>query len=134
MGSAEEVVVVVREQEEADLVEAVEALGPAADSPEAAVAGTRSEVRHRSVVRVVVEARRRDPQRRPLDPTPAREPVRGRMSVVEMLEREIVRTSVPVRDRVPPRCQPIGPVLEPDKELALARALRIDRVVEPALS
>lgn len=118
--------VVVREaaEAEAELVVGVEVLGPAADFP-AAVAGTRWEVRRRSVVRVAVVARRRDQQRQPLDPTQARVQERGRMSVAEMSARGISRTSEPERDRVLRRCRRLGLAMERGRALDQVKALRI---------
>lgn len=131
----EVVEVVAREVEGADSAVVVE-LGPAVDS--LAAAGTRWEVRRRLVVRVVVVARRHVPQHRQLDPIPEQVPVRGRIPVVEMLEQEIVRQLnrriARVRDRVPPHCRRIDLVPEPDKELVLARASRIDRGAGPGMS
>ena len=102
----------------------VEVLGPAADFP-AAAAGTRWEVRRRSVVRVAVVVRRRDQQRRPLDPAQVRVQEHGRMSVVEMSAREISRTSEPERDRGLRRCRRIGRARERGRALDQVKALRI---------
>ncbi len=129
-----------REAEGADSAEVEgEVLGPAVDSLVAV--DIRWEVRRRSVVRVVV-ARRHVPQHRLLAPIQEQLPVRDRVAAAEISEQEIVRqlnrriVRVPVRDRVPPHCRRIDPVPvpEPDKELALAKALRIDQGAGPVMS